>query len=312
MDFEVYKKTFLIRTVEKKLDELFKKGLVHGTAHFCIGQEFIPVIISQYLTDEDAVTSTHRGHGHALAKGLDVRLFLAELLGKKIGYNRGKGGSQHVSSKDHNFFANGITGGMMPVANGMAFADKYKGKDSIVVAYLGDGTMNEGFALEALNMAKVLDVPVLFVCENNFYAMSTHVNRVLSATIKKRVEGFGIICETIPENNYNKLDLAAKTFISDMRKTPSPRFIEVQTYRHHGHSKNDQNLYRDKKEEQFWFGKDAVPAMENELIDSGKTTREAINAFKEECTATVNTIADEVIALPEEEESRLLENVYAP
>ena len=311
MDVEAYKKIFLIRAVESKLDELFKKGLVHGTAHFCIGQEFIPVIVSKYLTSDDIVTSTHRGHGHALAKGLDVKLFFAELLGKKLGYNSGKGGSQHISSKEHNFFANGVTGGMMPIADGMAFALKYKNKKSVAVAFLGDGSMNEGYALESLNLAKVLELPVLFVCENNFYAMSTHIKNALSTVIKKRVEGFGIKCEVINENNYKKLDEVAEKVIKSMKQKPSPYFIEVQTYRHHGHSKNDKNLYRDKNEEKFWLDRDVLQILEKEILGEGKIKREELNSFKEECINNINKIVEEVIKLPEDNEEVLMEHVLA-
>jgi acetoin:2,6-dichlorophenolindophenol oxidoreductase subunit alpha len=310
MGLDIYKKIFHIRATETKLDELFKKGLVHGTAHFCIGQEFIPATISQYLTNEDTVTSTHRGHGHALAKGLDVKLLLAEILGKSIGYNAGKGGSQHISSKDHNFYANGITGGMMPVANGMAFANKYKSNAAIVVTYLGDGTMNEGNALEALNLASVLKLPILFVCENNSYAMSTHVKKAVAGSIQDRVKGFGIAYEIIKENDFKKLDEVAKKVIDEMRKNPAPFFIEVQTYRHHGHSKNDQNLYRTKDEEKFWFERDVLIALEKELLESG-TSKEELESFKKSCVEEIDRIAEEVSALPEENEEKILDHVYS-
>jgi len=305
---KIYKKILLIRAVENKLDQLFKKGLVYGTAHFCIGQEFIPVIVSQHLRKEDAVTSTHRGHGHALSKDLDVKKFLAELLGDPRGYNTGKGGSQHVSSIDNNFFANGITGGMVPIAVGIAFANKYKQNDNVVVAYLGDGAMTEGYVLESLNMAAALKLPILFICENNFYAMSTHIKKTHSSDINKKAEAFGIKSALVPDNNYKLLYEIAEEFINDTRKG-IPHFIEVQTYRHKGHSKNDQNLYRDKSEEQYWFNKDVALIIEDELL-SNKYTIEDINLIKTEIDTFVDKISEELIQQGSDIDIDLFKHIY--
>ncbi len=313
----IYKKILIIRAVENKLDELFKRGLVHGTAHFCIGQEFIPVIISEYLTKEDSVTSTHRGHGHALAKNLDIKKFIAELLGKSIGFNKGKGGSQHVSSKEDNFFANGITGGMAPVAVGIAFANKYKNSmnitvnNNIAVAYLGDGSMTEGYVLESLNMAIVLKLPILFVCENNFYAMSTHVNKTHSTEIYKKAEAFGMKAALVDDNDYQKLNTIAEEFITNTRKN-IPHFIEVRTYRHKGHSKNDLNLYRDKQEEKYWFDRDAVLLIEKELKNNNNNnyTEEQLKQIKEEIETEINKITEEVVNFQDTERTDLFEHVY--
>jgi len=308
---KLYKKILEIRSFENKLDSLFKRGLVHGTAHFCVGQEFIPVIISQYLKKEDSVTSTHRGHGHAISKNLDIKKLLAELLGKKEGYNSGKGGSQHVISRENNFYANGITGGMIPVANGIAFANKYKKNKNIVVAYLGDGAFNEGYVLESLNLAAVLKLPILFVCENNLYAMSTNVKYSHSAEICSKVKSFGIKCGLIEQNNFKKLDCVAKEFISDIRKKSEPYFIEVRTYRHYGHSKNDLNLYRGKEEEKFWFEKDALKVIEKELIESGKMTLAKSDLIKKEYEQHINNISDEVIKSSVNDSDDVLKNLYA-
>jgi acetoin:2,6-dichlorophenolindophenol oxidoreductase subunit alpha len=308
---EVYKKIFLIRAVENKLDDLFKKGLVHGTAHFCIGQEFIPVIVSQYLTKKDAVTSTHRGHGHALAKNLDLKKFLAELLGKQAGYNYGKGGSQHVTSNEHNYYANGITGGMTPVANGMAFANKYKKNDSIVVSFIGDGAITEGYVLESLNMAVALKLPILFVCENNFYAMSTPVSKTHSSEIYKKVQGFGMESVLIDKNDYKKLDEVAKKFIEETRKG-KPHFIEVRTYRHRGHSKNDKNLYRTKEEEELWLNRDVLEKLKEEMVMEGIASNYEILNSNKVCEEEVNQIAEMVISLPNSYSENLSEHLYPP
>ena len=306
----LYKKILLIRIFENKLNKLFEKGLIHGTAHLCVGQEFIPAIISNYLKKEDIVTSTHRGHGHALSKGLDLKTFLAELLGKKEGYNSGKGGTQHTLSKEFNFYVNGVTGGMLPVANGMAFANKYKKNQNIVIAYLGDGGFNEGYVLESINLASVFKLPILFVCENNLYAMSTPIKKSHSGEIYKRARSFNITSELVEDNDYKKLDDVAKKFIEEVRALSEPRFIEIRTYRHYGHSKNDLNLYREKSEEDYWYERDVLKKIENELIDSEKITSNELNQIKEENRDYIDKIADEVIALPEPEPSEVTNYVY--
>jgi len=308
---QIYKKSLFIRYFEEKIEVLFKKGLINGTAHACIGQEYIPVIISQYLTDDDIVTSTHRGHGHALAKGLDPTKFLAELCGKELGYNYGRGGSQHVTSKKFNFYANGISGGMVPIATGMAFANKYKKNKNVVVSYMGDGGFNEGYVGEALNIAATWKLPVLFVCENNQYAMSTHVSKTYATPICQRVGGFGIICESIEDNNYEKLDTLAKKFIHKIRETQTPYFLEVQTYRHKGHSKNDKNLYRSKNEEEIWFGNDVLLQLEGKMISKGEVSQKQLDQIKTDTEAELENIMQKVVDMPSSDVKRIWEFLYA-
>lgn len=307
---EVYKKIFLIRVIENKLDNFFKNGLINGTAHFCTGQEFIPVIISQYLEDDDLVTSTHRGHGHAIAKGLDVRMFMGELMGKRNGFNSGKAGSQHVVSLKNNYYANGVTGGMVPVAAGMAFANKYLGNDKVVVAYLGDGGFNEGYVQETLNIASVFSLPILFVCENNQYAMSTSVKSSHSGEIIDRVKSMNIKCEKIEINDYKKLDKISNEYIDLVRKIKIPCFIEVCTYRHKGHSKNDKNLYRDKIEEETWFNLDVLARIEKELKGQGYDEYELEN-YKNEIEKMIDKISEELISEQEEDKSDITDSVYS-
>lgn len=307
---QIYKQSLFIRSFEEKLDFLFKKGLINGTAHFCVGQEYIPVIISQYLQPQDFVTSTHRGHGHALAKGLDPKKFLAELIGRQVGYNCGKGGSQHVLSKKDNFYANGITGGMVPVATGMAFANKYKGNKNIVVCYLGDGGFNEGYVQEAFNLAVIWKLPILYVCENNQYAMSTSIKKTHGAEICQRVNGLGMNCDSIEDNDYKKLDSLAGKIIEKIRKNPQSYFIEVKTYRHFGHSRNDKNLYRDKSEEEKWFKTDVLPRLENEIVSQGKDNREKIEGLKKEIQQEIEDIVQDVLKEPSVDIGKIYDCLY--
>jgi len=311
MDYlDIYKKILLIRTFEHKLDELFKKGLIHGTAHLCIGQEYIPAIISQHISIEDCVTSTHRGHGHALSKGLDQKKFLAELMGKSAGYCSGKGGTQHTISTEHNFYTNGITGGMVPVGTGIAFSNKYKKNNKIVVTYIGDGGFNEGYVMEALNLAQVSKLPILFVCENNLYAMGTHIKFSHSSSIIEKVKGFGIKSEIVDDNDYVKLDKVSKKFIEEIRELSEPRFIVVNTYRHSGHSKNDLNLYRDKNEEKKWFDLDVLTIIKKELIKSKKLTEKKLDQIEKEYQEQIDKTSKEVILMPEPDPTNVLKELY--
>jgi TPP-dependent pyruvate/acetoin dehydrogenase alpha subunit len=295
---DLFRDILKVRLFEEKLDYLFKRGLVNGTAHFCIGQEFVPVVISGYLNDKDTVTSTHRGHGHALAKGLSQKRLLAEIIGKEFGYNCGVGGSQHVISRRRNFIANGITGGMVPVSNGIAFAEKYNGSSNVVVSYLGDGGFNEGYVQETLNLAKVLGLPVLFICENNQYAMSTAVKRAHSADIVLRAKSFGIESAVVEDNDYVSLDKYAKDYVSRMREGEGPFFLEVRTYRHFGHSKNDQNLYRDKKEEDYWFERDVLELLRKDMLKKGEASEGDLDDIEIKMRKEIDDIADEVVKMP--------------
>jgi len=266
---KLYKDIVTIRTFEEKLDHLIKRGLVGGTAHVCVGQEFVPSIISQLIASEDVFTSTHRGHGHAIAKGLNLKKFLSEIMGLEHGYCKGRGGTQHTMSKEFNFIANGITGGMVPVGVGIAFSLKYLGKDDIVVSFTGDGAMNEGYVVEAMNIASVQGLPILFICENNQYAMSTRVENSFNNDIYRIPEAKGIESKKIEKNDYEQFYTISKDYIDKIRKDKKPRFIEIQTYRHKGHSKSDTNKYRSKDEEKQWFDLDVLNKLEKE-IDPGE------------------------------------------
>lgn len=307
---QIYRQSLFIRTFEEKVDYLFTRGLINGTAHFCVGQEYIPVIISQYLRPQDLITSTHRGHGHALARGLNPKKFLAELVGKRTGFNQGKGGSQHVLSKANNFYANGVTGGMVPIATGMALANQYKRNKNIVVSYLGDGGFNEGYVQEALNMAVIWKLPILYVCENNQYAMSTPAKKTHGAEICQRVKGLGMSCESVADNDYQRLDRRVAKIIAKIRKTPQPYFIEVKTYRHFGHSKNDKNLYRDKKEEKKWFKTDVLPRLEKEIVSHGKNNQKKTERIKKEVQQEIENIVSEVLKEPAADINKIYHYLY--
>lgn len=306
-----YRQMLKIRRFEDKLESLFMRGLIHGTAHFCKGQEAIPVGICAELTAEDFVTSTHRGHGHALSKGLDIGRFMAELMGRSEGYNKGRGGTQHTMSKEHNFMSNGITGGMVAVGCGIALSNKLKNNKRVVVSFFGDGAMNEGYVQEALNLAAVLELPILFVCENNFYAMSTSVNKAFKTPICKRAESYGIRTERIDGNNVLNINAVAKEFIGKIRKGEGPFFVECLTYRHCGHSKNDLNLYRPDEEEKEWFAKDPLIILKNKLLEGGDATEEELCKIDSEIKKEIEDGVKFATESPEVDKKTLLDNLYA-
>lgn len=308
--YNIYKKSLYIRIFEEKLDYLFKKGLINGTAHFCIGQEYIPVIVSHYLNKNDFVTSTHRGHGHALAKGLDPAKLLAELVGKQTGYNSGKGGSQHIISKEYGYFANGITGGMIPIATGLAFAIKYQNKNNLIVAYLGDGAFNEGYVQESLNLAVIWQLPILFICENNQYAMSTPYKKTHGADIYQRAKSIGIISELIRDNDYEMFDKVVQKYINDIKKKSKPYFIEIQTYRHLGHSKNDKNLYRNHEEEEKWFKTDVLKKLEKEITTKNQCPQKKLNQLKNKYETEIEKLIKGVLTKPVNEISKIYNHLY--
>lgn len=250
-----------IRNVENYLAARFKAGEMSGTLHLSIGQEYIPLVISQYLMEGDVVTSNHRGHAHAIATGVKPEELIQEVC-------EGVGGTQHILRPEIQFYSNGITGGMVPVACGLAFT--IRKTKNIVVAYFGDGAVNEGYVLESFNIAQLFKLPILLVCENNGYAMGTRTSLSHSSPIAQKMRGFGLKGIRIKKNDYLMLDAWAKKLIRIVRTLREPRFIEIETYRLCGHSINDDCKYRSREEEEEWAKLDVLERM----IDVIKEERE--------------------------------------
>lgn len=250
----LYEKIILIRMFEMRLLELFNQGKLFGTTHTYVGQEAIAVSLIDQLDDEDIVFSNHRCHGHYLAKTDDPKGLLAEIMGKEHGVCSGRGGSQHLCN--HNFFSNGIQGGYLPNALGMAFAEKYAGSNSIVVAFIGDGTLGEGVVYETLNLASLWKVPLLIVIENNYYAQTTSIKDNLAGSIKKRIEAFDVQVSEIESNDIDLLYPVFTNAINHVKQNRSPYVQIVHTYRFNAHSKGDD--FRNLDEINQWRRKDPV------------------------------------------------------
>jgi TPP-dependent pyruvate/acetoin dehydrogenase alpha subunit len=274
----MYWKMYLIRRTEETIEKLFSQGVLRGTTHGCKGQEVVPVAILDHISlDLDYVTGNHRSHGDYLALTEDVYGLLAELMGLEDGIVQGMGGSQHLRYK--NFYTNGITGGMVPVAVGLAFSQLKLTQDGIVVALFGDGAMNEGYVLEALNLAAVFSLPILFVLANNHYAMSTAIDHVTRRPLYVRAEAMGLESYHLEALDVGELWSLSGSLIEKMRQDRIPRFIEIKTFRFSGHSKSDKREYIPSEEDEYWHAHDplikARNALSNEFIKECESRAEA-------------------------------------
>ena len=271
---ELHRMMMLIRLFEEALEEMFSRGLLHGTMHLSIGQEASAAGACLALDKEDLITSTHRGHGHCLGKGADPFKMFAELLGRVDGYCRGRGGSMHIADLSNgNLGANGIVAGSLTISVGAALSFQMQKKDNIVLCFFGDGAVNEGSFHEALNLASLWDLPVLFLCENNQYGMSMASDKAVAGeSIASRGNSYGIESIQIDGNDVEAVFESVTSFKNEILASNRPKFIEAVTYRYRGHSKSDRNLYRTSDEIEYWKEeKDPIKRYIGKLIESGVT-----------------------------------------
>lgn len=266
-----YRSMVLIREFEDRVDSLFARGVIKGTSHLCAGQEAVAVGACSALRLSDYVTSNHRGHGHFLAKGGDPKRIMAELYGKVTGYAGGRGGSQHVACFELGFLgSNGITAGFIPIATGVGLAIQKQGREEVVVCFFGDGATNQGTFHESLNMGAIWRLPVIYLCENNLYAMFTPVEQTLPiADIADRAAAYGIPGETVDGNDLFAVHAAVARAVTRARRGEGPTLIEAKTYRFYGHSKSDKREYRTAEEEAAWHQRDPIPRVERYLHEHG-------------------------------------------
>ena len=286
---EALRKMHLIRLFEEGAEESYTRGLIHGTMHLSIGQEASAVATCMELTDADKITSTHRGHGHCIAKGADVGRMFAEFFGKETGYCHGRGGSMHIADiKTGNLGANGIVGGGLPIAVGAALTAKRLGRDDVTVCFFGDGANNEGAFHEALNMAAIWKLPVIFVCENNKYGMSTAAAYATAVpNIADRAVAYAMPGVTVDGNDFSAVTEALHDAIARARAGEGPSLVENLTYRWRGHSKSDRNRYRTKDEIEEWMSRDPIARFRAELIAHGVLDDAEADAVEAEAQAAV-------------------------
>lgn len=310
---EAYKKMVLIRKFENSAKKLFEANRLPGFLHLYIGEEAVAVGVCSALRVTDQITSTHRGHGHLIAKGGDVKKMMAELFGKVTGYCKGQGGSMHISDYETGILgANGIVGAGIPIATGAAFAFKYKGKDNVAVSFFGDGASNRGTFHEALNMAAAFKLPVIFVCENNLYGISVDSRWVNAAKdIADRAKGYNMPGVVVDGNDVNAVYEATKEAVERARRGEGPTLIECKTWRHIGHYVGDPDDYRTAEEKAEWMKRDPIPAVASQLISSGYCTQADLDAVSDDIDKLLSEAIAEADAAPYPEASALLEDVYA-
>lgn len=286
---EALRRMYLIRHFEEGAEASYMRGLIHGTMHLSIGQEASAMATCIELTDQDKITSTHRGHGHCIAKGADVGRMFAEFFGKETGYCHGRGGSMHIADvKTGNLGANGIVGGGLPIAVGAGLAAKRLGKSDVTVCFFGDGANNEGAFHEALNMAAIWKLPVIFVCENNRYGMSTAVSYATSVpNIAQRAASYSMPGVTVDGNDFSAVAEAVHNAIARARAGDGPSLVENLTYRWRGHSKSDRNRYRTKAEIEEWMTRDPIARFRAELVAHGVLDTAAADALAASALAEV-------------------------
>ncbi|TNC29474.1 thiamine pyrophosphate-dependent dehydrogenase E1 component subunit alpha [Amycolatopsis alkalitolerans] len=300
-----------IRRFEEAVDDLFARGLMHGTMHLSIGQEAVPVGACLALGDGDYITSTHRGHGHCIAKGARLAEMMAELLAKETGYCRGRGGSMHIADvATGNLGANGIVAGGVPIAAGAGLAVKMRGGREVVVSFFGDGAVNEGAWHEGVNLAAIWDLPVVFVCENNHYGMSMPVNRAFRVKeLSERAAAYGIPGTTVDGNDPQAVHDAVADAVARARAGEGPTLVEAMTYRWKGHSKSDKNLYRTREEIEHWRERDPIARFERRV--SATLGEQEIQACRDEARDLVRAAVRAANAAPDATADSLIEAVYA-
>ena len=307
-----YREMLLIRRFEEKAGQLYGMGLIGGFCHLYIGQEAVVVGLEANTEEGDKRVTTYRDHGHMLACGMDPKGVMAELTGRSGGYSKGKGGSMHMFSKDAHFYGgHGIVGANVPLGAGLALSDKYKGNDRVTFTYFGDGAANQGQVYEAYNMAEIWDLPVVFVIENNGYAMGTSVQRSThSKSLWERGAAYGIEGEEVDGMDVLAVKEAGARAIEHCRAGNGPYILEVKTYRYRGHSMSDPAKYRTREEVQkMREERDAIEQVRKRLLE-GDSTEDELKEIDKEIKAIVNEAAEYSKESPEPELSELWTDIY--
>ncbi|NPV40944.1 MAG: thiamine pyrophosphate-dependent dehydrogenase E1 component subunit alpha [Anaerolineae bacterium] len=302
-------KMVLTRTFEENAEEMYALGKVHGTMHLSIGQEAIAAGSSPALKKSDYLLNTHRGHGHFLMWGGDLNRMMAEFMGKEAGYCRGRGGSMHIADvESNNLGAQGIVAGNLPISVGVGLSIQMRKTDQVVLTLFGDGASNEGAFHESLNMAAIWDLPVIYLCENNQYAMSMAFERAFRIEqVSERAAAYGMVGLTIDGNDVIAVYKAVSEAAERARKGNGPTLIEAVTYRWRGHSKSDRQLYRTREEVKEWMEKDPIQRFAKVLGVNEAQMKEIQAQAKEDIRKAVEFAE----ASPEPDVSTILEGIYA-
>jgi acetoin:2,6-dichlorophenolindophenol oxidoreductase subunit alpha len=311
----MYRRMQMIRLFEEQVNELYTRALMPGLAHLYVGEEAVAVGICEALRADDYITSTHRGHGHCVAKGASPGRMFAELLGKEAGYCRGKGGSMHIADPaTGNLGANAIVAGSAGIATGAAFSAKHAGKQQVAVCFFGEGALGQGVVYEVMNLAALWKLPVLYVCENNLYTEYTHFTETTAGEVLARGAAFGVPSESVDGQDVRAVHAVAARLVDRARQGQGPSFLLCNTYRYSGHHVGDINreYYRSKNEEQEWkTRRDPIKLFSDWLLEEKLTDAAALARIESEVRAEMQAAVDFAIAAPYPKPEEAEQDVYA-
>jgi len=311
----MYQQMAKIRAFELGVNELYLSAKMPGLAHLYIGQEAVAVGVCEALTREDYITSTHRGHGHCLAKGAEVDRMFAELLGKEAGYCRGKGGSMHIADPESgNLGANAIVGGSAGIATGAGFAAKRLGNGRVAVCFFGEGALGQGLLYEVMNLAQLWKLPVIYVCENNLYNEYTHYTETTAGELSARPQTFGMHTELVDGQDVRAVYEATNRLVERARRGEGPAFLLCETYRYRGHHVGDidRSYYRSKEEELDWeTNRDPLKNLADWMLTQGLCDQATIDQIQQEVDAEINAGVEFALNASYPDESEVDQHVYA-
>jgi TPP-dependent pyruvate/acetoin dehydrogenase alpha subunit len=312
---QMYRQMLSIRLFEERVNDLYTRALMPGLAHLYIGEEAVAVGVCETLRKDDYITSTHRGHGHCLAKGARPNLMFAELLGKQAGYCKGKGGSMHIADPaTGNLGANAIVGGSAAIAAGAALSSKYLKLDRVVVCFFGEGALGQGVLYESMNLAQLWSLPVVYVCENNLYNEYTHFSATTAGEILARPSAFGLRAASVDGQNVQAVYRTLAPLVERARQGGGPAFVLCHTYRFRGHHVGDVNrdYYRPKDEEQSWISEhDPIALLGAHLVDQRIVDRPALDQLHAELTGEMDAAVQWALDAPYPSVGEVAEDVYA-
>jgi TPP-dependent pyruvate/acetoin dehydrogenase alpha subunit len=310
-----YRQMMKIRLFEEQVNQLYMSAKMPGLAHLYVGQEAVAVGVCETLRQDDYITSTHRGHGHCLAKGASLDRMFAELLGKAPGYCRGKGGSMHIADQETgNLGANAIVGGSAGIATGAAMSAKMRGSDQVAVCFFGEGALGQGLLYECMNMASLWKLPVIYVCENNLYNEYTHYSETTAGEIRERAKAFGIPCEAIDGQDIVLVHAASQYSVERARKREGPSFLICNTYRFYGHHVGDVDraYYRSKKEEEEWKNRrDPLKLLAQRLTKEKTADDASLKQIGDEIQRQIEAAVQFALNAPYPKPGEVEQDVYA-
>jgi pyruvate dehydrogenase E1 component alpha subunit len=309
---ELYRQMVQIRRLEERAAELYQQGKIGGFLHLYIGQEAVSTGLVAARQPQDRMITAYRDHGLAVNVGLTTKQIMAELLGKATGMSKGKGGSMHMASTEKNFWGgHAIVGAHLPIAAGLALGDQYQDNDGVTICMFGDGATNIGYFHEGVNLSKVWNLPVLWVCENNQYGMGTSVERASAVSeIRQKAEGYGIPNERIEGMDILEVKKAAEKALKHIREGNGPYFLEILTYRYRGHSMGDPERYRDPDEIKQWQENDPIGIYHKWLVENDKASDEELNQIVEEVEQEIEEAVEYAENSPEPAPEELFTDIY--